>query len=98
MPTQAEKQLRRDFQVTFGSEEGQRVLDYLCNEFHVLRSTHFGPPTDTHETSFREGQRNVVLSILQLLRKSISVEELQQQQERADLETANAARFDQSFA
>tara|TARA_R100000458_G_scaffold19831_2_gene17592 strand:- start:3354 stop:3629 length:276 start_codon:yes stop_codon:yes gene_type:complete len=56
---------RDDFETVFSTAEGQRVLADLMSTFHMGRCTHVSG--DSHETSFREGERHVVLYILDLL-------------------------------
>ena len=58
-------QLREDYRATFLKDEGARVLGDLFRRFHMGISTHV--PGDPYETSFREGQRNVGLHVLELL-------------------------------
>lgn len=47
---------------TFGSPAGVKVLEDLKREFHFVEGTYVRG--DPHETSFREGERNVILYIL----------------------------------
>lgn len=49
----------------FTTPEGQYVLNDLMQVCHMLSPTHV--TGDAHETAFREGKRNVVLRILQIL-------------------------------
>ncbi len=62
------------YQQVFNSPEGQEVLKDLMNAHHVLSSTFDG---DIRKTIFREGERNVVLRILSILKMDV-----QQMQER----------------
>lgn len=64
-------QLIDDYQETFGSETGQRVLEDLMGRFFVLGGTHALPPS----MEFNEGSRAVVLYILDQL--SITHKEIQ---------------------
>lgn len=50
----------RDYRQTFGTQAGRRVLGDLFRSY-LYRSSHVAG--DPHETSFREGERNVVLKI-----------------------------------
>ena len=61
-------QLREDYKILFGSEEGKRVYSDLqkrCNDF--VTSHHKG---DSHETAFLEGQRSVLLFIKAMITKN----------------------------
>ncbi len=66
---EAEGLLRRkeDYETAFSSLEGQRVLADLMANFHMGRSSHAAG--DSHETAFREGERHVVLHILNMTGK-----------------------------
>jgi hypothetical protein len=57
-----EKEIMELFQRVFRSDEGQKVLSILGDAFHLTTSSYH--PSDPHETSFREGERNVVLTIM----------------------------------
>lgn len=59
------KELRRCYRVTFGSEEGQRVLEDLRGRFHADTTTFV--PGDPHQSAFLEGQRDAVLTIARML-------------------------------
>ena len=67
IPGYDERRRRADYRAAFGSEAGRRVLADLA------RFAHMGHPSyvrgDAMETAFREGERNVVLRILALLRE-----------------------------
>lgn len=54
-----------DYKNCFGSEAGKRVLLDLMKNHHVKSSTFH--PTNVNETVFMEGERNVVLRILNKL-------------------------------
>lgn len=51
-----------DYQEVFQSEAGRKVLDDLMFRFHVLGSTNMQPGLE-----YNEGERNVVLHILDQL-------------------------------
>jgi hypothetical protein len=53
------------YQRVFSGPEGQEVLDDLIRTHHVMSTTFDGDPT---KTIFREGERNVVLRILGILK------------------------------
>lgn len=57
------KRLARCYREVFGSEAGKIVLADLSKNCHVMKSTYNG---DGH-TAFREGQRSVMLRILQIM-------------------------------
>lgn len=50
-----------DYRKVFQTPEGERVFRDLMKQFHGMAVTYFRG--DTHETAFREGQRNVLLHI-----------------------------------
>lgn len=65
-PNEAEKRLREDIHATFGSERGERVLAWMRATFHDQLS--FDPQLpQPHSTFFNEGQRQVYLTIQQIL-------------------------------
>ncbi len=53
------------YQRVFSGPEGQEVLDDLMRTHHMMGTTFDG---DTTKTIFREGERNVVLRILGILK------------------------------
>ena len=61
------KELKELYAYVFGTEDGQKVLDDLKNRFWFYQPTY--APNDTHETSYREGQRSIVLSLMGLLKE-----------------------------
>ena len=58
---------KQDYETLFSSNNGVRVLSDLMTAFHMGRSSHTGG--DSHETAFREGERHVVLHILNMCGK-----------------------------
>jgi hypothetical protein len=58
-----------DYKVTFSSVAGEKVLHDLVSQFWLLDST---IATDTNHICFREGQRSVVLHLLNVLEQSTS--------------------------
>ena len=60
------KQLQADYKITFGSDEGQRVLEDISIRCHE-RSTTFRKE-NSHETAFLEGQRSIYLFIKAMLK------------------------------
>lgn len=62
------KELHRCYQTVFGSPEGNTVLNHLCKVGLVMVPIH--APGDPHETSYRDGKRSLVLSILKFVDKT----------------------------
>lgn len=64
------KGLRADVLMTFSTESGKNVLNQLMKQYNVLHSTHV--TDNSHETAFLEGQRKVVLDILDIMGREIT--------------------------
>ena len=64
------KERKDAYDQTFGSDWGKAVLDDLMRSCHVLEPTYV--QGDTHESAFREGQRQVALYILSTLKYNVS--------------------------
>ena len=62
------KQQKIDYLVTFNSKEGERVLADLTSAYYHRSSF----SKDPYETAFKEGQRAVIVRILNLLKKNKS--------------------------
>ena len=60
------KQLREDYKITFGSEEGQRVMEDISIRCHESSTTF--SKDNSHETAFLEGQRSISLFIKGILK------------------------------
>ncbi len=60
--------LRADFQETFGTESGQRVLLWLYEHLHGKQTT-FPQSGKATELAFNEGRRSVWLQIMEHLRE-----------------------------
>jgi cytochrome c5 len=60
-------QLREDYKITFGSDEGKRVYSDLEKRCHENSTTHV--PKDSHESAFMEGQRSTLLFIKAMITK-----------------------------
>jgi hypothetical protein len=58
-------QLVKDYKITFGSDEGKRILDDLKKRSHFYNTTHV--KGDSHESAFYEGQRSLVVFIENIL-------------------------------
>jgi hypothetical protein len=56
------------YQAVFSSAEGEKVLHDLMRQHHMLGSTFCKDPYDS---AFKEGERAVVLRILQLLKLDV---------------------------
>jgi hypothetical protein len=59
------KQLQQDYKITFGSDEGKRVLDDLKKRCHFYSTTHV--QGDSHESAFFEGQRSIIVFMEKLI-------------------------------
>lgn len=57
-----------DYAFTFGSEAGKRVLAHIIGNCHLGVASHV--PGDSHETAFRDGERNIALSIIHNLERT----------------------------
>ena len=55
------EQLKKDYKIIFGGDEGQRILNDLKLRFHEFSTTH--QKGDPYETAFLEGQRSVLIFI-----------------------------------
>ena len=75
-------QKREDYKVTFGTDQGQRVLRDLMATFHMGTSTHI--TGDPHESAFREGERHVLLHILYKVSERSNPEHLVNSLDQAD--------------
>ena len=74
-------QLNSYYKDTFVSVQGQKVLEHLCKKAHVTGSSFV--TGDPYLTAFNEGQRHIVMSILQFLYKNPNqlVQQIQKQYE-----------------
>ena len=59
-------QLRADYKIIFGSDEGKRVLDDISKRCHEFSTTHC--KGDSHESAFYEGQRSIMVFIKSILK------------------------------
>ena len=62
------KERKEIYNKTFETDEGQKVLDDLCNQHYISRTT-YNKDNSEYETAYREGQRAVVLRIQKILNK-----------------------------
>ena len=60
------EQLRKDYKIVFGSDEGKRVLDDISIRCHESSTTF--SKDNSHETAFLEGQRSISLFIKGILK------------------------------
>ena len=74
------KQLKIDYGITFNSEHGKAVLRDLLEACHVFHTSYI--PGNSLDTSFREGERNVGLRILDML----NIDDIQELQEYAEVD------------
>ena len=56
------------YQALFATDDGQKVLWDLMSNHHMIGSTF---SKDTHEMALKEGERNVILRILQILKLDV---------------------------
>lgn len=61
---QNELNIRLAYQRLFNSDDGKIVLDAMMKRFHVLTSSFANTP---EQTVFQEGERNVILHIMNYL-------------------------------
>ena len=59
-------QLKKDYKIVFGSDEGKRVLDDISIRCHESTTTF--SKDNSHETAFLEGQRSIALFIKAMLK------------------------------
>jgi len=59
-------QLKKDYKIVFGSEEGKGVLDDLCIRCHEFVTTF--SKDNSHETAFLEGQRSTLIFIKAMIK------------------------------
>ena len=83
-----EKRRRATYKEVFGSEAGKEVLDDLMKSNYFFTSTQTG---DSHETSFNEGRRSVILAILNYV--SLDIEKIQQRM-KDSYERGSSSDFD----
>jgi hypothetical protein len=80
-----------DFRLTFGSEEGERVLRWLMDKYWIWEGL---LEPDPHKTAFNEGQRAVIVDILDRIRRKWSPTEFAEQitQARLDYSTSRPSQ------
>ena len=70
--------LKKTYRQLFNTDEGKIVLRDLKLRNHALTTTFVAG--DPHDTSFREGQRSVILTIMRMMEEKTKAE-IQQQEE-----------------
>ena len=83
-----EKRRRATYKEVFATEAGKEVLDDLMKSNYFFTSTQTG---DSHETSFNEGHRSVILAILNYV--SLDIEKIQQRM-KDSYERGRSSDFD----
>ena len=83
-----EKRRRATYKEVFATEAGKEVLDDLMKSNYFFTSPHTG---DSHETSFNEGRRSVILAILNYV--SLDIEKIQQRI-KVSYERGSSSDFD----
>ena len=63
------KQLKQDYQITFSSKEGERVLADITSAYYHRSSF----KNDPYETAYREGQRSVLIRVINLMKENKNV-------------------------
>ena len=63
------KELITNYKLTFESEAGAKVLEDLQKRCHLFSTTNV--KNDSHESAFMEGQRAVILFIINILNRKI---------------------------
>ena len=65
-----ESKLRRSFKECFSTEDGKIVLTKLIEDHHVFKTT---PTPDPYLSAWQEGQRSVILKILEMVDTDLRV-------------------------
>jgi|TARA_R100000234_G_scaffold31590_1_gene18587 hypothetical protein len=64
------KALKQDYKLTFATKEGEAVIADLKSAYYHRGSY---SKNDPHETSYREGQRSVIIRMLNLMKEDKNV-------------------------
>ena len=64
------KALKQDYKLTFATKEGEAVIADLKSAYYHRGSY---SKNDPHETSYREGQRSVIIRMLNLIKEDKNV-------------------------
>lgn len=73
--TRREKEVADDIKTVFTSQSGQRVLHYLYRRFYMAQIYKKDEKNDLQDMAFRDGQRQVVMHIMDYL--GMSEEDIQ---------------------
>ena len=65
-----EAKTRRLYKDCFSTEQGQEVITKLVKDYHVFKTT---PTPDPYVSAWQEGQRSVVLKILEMVDTDLRV-------------------------
>ena len=71
-----QEQLVKDYQATFHTDFGERVMKDLMNKCRMNTTSY--SRGDPHETSFHEGNRDVMLYILDMMQRQLDPDEYMQ--------------------
>jgi|TARA_B110000495_G_C22858730_1_gene500719 hypothetical protein len=63
------KKLKQQYKITFSSKEGEKVLADLTSAYYHRGSFKENP----YETAYREGQRSVLIRIINLIKENKNV-------------------------
>ena len=63
------KKLKQQYKITFSSKEGEKVLTDLTSAYYHRGSFKENP----YETAYREGQRSVLIRIINLIKENKNV-------------------------
>ena len=63
------KELKQKYKITFSSKEGEKVLADLTSAYYHRSSFKENP----YETAYREGQRSVLIRIINLIKENKNV-------------------------
>mgnify|MGYP006157713197 FL=1 len=63
------KKLKQQYKITFSSKEGEKVLADLTSAYYHRSSFKENP----YETAYREGQRSVLIRIINLIKENKNV-------------------------
>jgi hypothetical protein len=63
------KKLKQHYKITFSSKEGEKVLADLTSAYYHRGSFKENP----YETAYREGQRSVLIRIINLIKENKNV-------------------------
>ena len=82
---------KADYETVFSTRHGQRVVADLMSQFNYGRSSH--TPGDPYETAFREGERHVILHILNMVGKRSDVNWVNDKLDQGEIEYSIIQEF-----